>query len=128
MTKVLRPEPLKAEAFAPFVDVIEARCEARPINYGVTQRFHDLADIDGTAAGGRVIVNIFRSLPPEFPFAIQVMENHPLSSQAFMPLSGRPCDQAKPELVVASAGNPSCASSLALPASHGLGITKQPAR
>jgi ureidoglycolate lyase len=90
MTRMLNPEPLTAEAFAPFGDVIEALGEARPINYGATKRFHDLADIDCAAAEGRVIVNIFRSLPPQFPFEIKVMERHPLSSQAFVPLSGRP--------------------------------------
>ena len=42
------------------------------------------------------------------------------------PLSALPMDQAKPALVVASAGNPSRASTWALPRSHGLGITKQP--
>src|SRR3954471_13564853 len=41
-------------------------------------------------------------------------------------LSRRPCDQANPELVVARAGKPSRARILALPMSHGLGITKQP--
>jgi ureidoglycolate lyase len=86
----LKPEPLTAAAFAPFGDVIEARGAPRGINYGVTQRFHDLAKIDCAAEGGRTIVNIFRSLPPAFPFAVKVMERHPLSSQAFMPLSGWP--------------------------------------
>jgi hypothetical protein len=42
-------------------------------------------------------------------------------------LSGRPKDQANPELVVASAGKPSPANKRALPQSHGLGSTKQPA-
>ena len=83
-------EPLTAEAFAPFGDVIAARGEPRGINYGTTQRFHDLARIDCNAEGGRTIVNIFRSMPPVFPFEVRVMERHPLSSQAFMPLSGRP--------------------------------------
>jgi hypothetical protein len=36
-------------------------------------------------------------------------------------------DHANPALVVASAGNPSWVNSLALPTSHGFGITKQPA-
>lgn len=88
MTRALTPMPLTAQDFAPFGDVIEARGIPRPINYGVTQRFHDLAGID--AGGGRVSVNIFRSHPIDFPFALRLMENHPLSSQAFMPLSGRP--------------------------------------
>src|SRR5687768_18210950 len=43
-------------------------------------------------------------------------------------LSAQPSDQASPALVVASAWNPSCASSRALPTSHGLGMTKQPDR
>jgi hypothetical protein len=37
--------------------------------------------------------------------------------------SGRPREKAKPALVVASALNPSDASSLAVPISHGLGMT-----
>jgi ureidoglycolate lyase len=90
MSYLLKPEPLTAEAFAPFGDVIEARGEPRGINYGVTQRFHDLAKLDCVEQGGRAIVNIFRSQPPAYPFAVTVMERHPLSSQAFVPLSGRP--------------------------------------
>lgn len=87
---LLIPAPLTAAAFAPFGDVIAAQGQPRGINYGVTQRFHDLAKIDCQEAGGRAIVNIFRSQPPTFPFAVKVMERHPLSSQAFMPLCGRP--------------------------------------
>src|ERR1043166_1690838 len=41
--------------------------------------------------------------------------------------SGNPCENAKPALVVASAGNPSCCRYRAEPTSHGFGITKQPA-
>ena len=44
-----------------------------------------------------------------------------------MPLSGRPCDQAKPELVVASALKPRLCRYSALPTSQGFGMTKQPA-
>src|SRR6266404_5771076 len=40
--------------------------------------------------------------------------------------SGIPCENAKPALVVASAGNPSCCRYRAEPTSHGFGITKQP--
>src|SRR4029450_4643627 len=41
--------------------------------------------------------------------------------------SGRPCENAKPALVVASAGNPRCCRYRAEPTSHGFGITKQSA-
>ncbi len=41
-------------------------------------------------------------------------------------MSSRPSVEAKPALVVASAGNPSVVSSLVVPTSCGLGITKVP--
>ena len=83
-------EPLTAEAFAPFGDVIAARDDVRrfAINGGNTMRFHDLAHID-TGPDGRTIVSIFRGQPRALPFIVEMMERHPLGSQAFMPLSDR---------------------------------------
>ncbi len=90
--RVLKPEPLTAAAFAPFGDVISSAAaqQKRDINYGNTVRFHDLAKLDLTAREGRPIVSIFRSTPVPRPIEIKIMERHPLSSQAFYPLSGRP--------------------------------------
>lgn len=84
-------ESLTREAFAPFGDVIEASDAARhfPINEGTTERYHDLADIQ-LDAHGRAIVSLFRAQPRTLPFAITMLERHPLGSQAFMPLHGRP--------------------------------------
>lgn len=92
MTRTITPEPLTAEAFKPFGDVIEASADAQQlaINYGNTTRFHDLAGINVSAEGGRPGVSIFRSTPLVQPIVIKIMEFHPLSSQAFIPLSGRP--------------------------------------
>lgn len=86
----LLPEPLTADAFAPFGEVIEAsgRAEHLAINYGATTRFNDLADVE-VGADGRAIVSIFRSRPLD-PVILKVFERHPLGSQAFMPLQGRP--------------------------------------
>jgi ureidoglycolate lyase len=85
----LAPEPLTADAFAPFGEVIEAsdRAEVMPINYGWTTRFNALADV--AVAEGRAIISIFRSKPLE-PLVLKIFERHPLGSQAFMPLQGRP--------------------------------------
>jgi ureidoglycolate lyase len=89
--RILKPRPLTREAFAPFGDVIAAAGVApRSINFGATERYHDLAGIDCTDEGGRTIVSLFHSTPREFPWTLRVVENHPLSSQAFVPLSGRP--------------------------------------
>ncbi len=86
----LRPKPLTAEAFARFGDVIEARGAPRSINQGHAKRYHDLAALDLLADGGRATMSIFHSTPPTYPFAIREMERHPKSTQAFVPLSGRP--------------------------------------
>jgi ureidoglycolate lyase len=85
----LSPLPLTAEAFAPFGDVIEAgdRAERIAINYGYTTRFNDLATVD--VGEGHAIVSLFRGQPLTPPL-LKVFERHPLGSQAFMPLNGRP--------------------------------------
>lgn len=104
----LTVEPLTAEAFSPFGDVIEATDRIRhfTINAGNTERYHDLARID-PGEGGRAIVSIFRGQPCALPLLVGMMERHPLGSQAFMPLSGRPY-----LVVVAAAGDPPFVESL----------------
>ncbi|MDB3946316.1 ureidoglycolate lyase [Gammaproteobacteria bacterium] len=87
----ITPQPLTAQRFAPFGDVIEARqSSALMINQGTSTRFHDLAAVDVGAEGGRALVNIFRATPYPAPLIIRMMEKHPLGSQLFMPLHGHP--------------------------------------
>ena len=117
MTRTLIPAPLTQAAFARFGDVIQAAGAARLINEGHAERFHDLASLDLSADGGRAIVSIFRSTPPSFPLAIKTMENHPLSSQAFVPLSGRAF-----LVVVAPAGPFDARALAAFVASGGQGV------
>ncbi|RLU03615.1 MAG: ureidoglycolate lyase [Ketobacter sp.] len=93
MTLPLRaPQPLTREEFAPFGDVIEAHNDAKhfAINYGQTERYHDLADINVSEHEGRAIVSLFRSTPLPEPVTIKLLERHPHSSQAFMPLGTQP--------------------------------------
>lgn len=88
--KPLSLRRLSREAFATFGDVIDpagAR-DVYPINEGTTQRFHDLAHIDTTKDGGHTVLSLFRAQPRELPFAILMLERHPLGSQAFVPLNG----------------------------------------
>ena len=62
----------------------------RLINGGTTTRFHDIADVDVSAEGGRPLVSIFRGKPFAIPIAIRAMERHPLGSQSFVPLHDGP--------------------------------------
>lgn len=84
-------KPLDTELFAPFGDVIEGSAgTAVSINDGTTIRHDDLALIDIGGDGGRPIVSIFESRPYGFPLKIEMLERHPLGSQAFVPLDGNP--------------------------------------
>lgn len=86
----IQPEPLTAEAFAPFGDVIDVASAQQKIeiNQGFTTRYHDLAKIDTDDEGGKTCVSVFRSTPMD-PIVIRMMERHPLGSQAFIPLERR---------------------------------------
>ena len=64
--------------------------EQRIINEGFTTRFHDLARLELTAAGGRPGVSIFRSAPRSMPITLSLMERHVRSSQTFVPLDNTP--------------------------------------
>jgi ureidoglycolate lyase len=87
----LKATALTAAAFAPFGDVIEmAGREPRSINDGTCGRFDDLAQVDVLAAGGRPMISIFQASPRALPFQLQVLERHPLSSQAIIPMDGQP--------------------------------------
>ena len=84
--KILIPEPLSAEAFTPFGKVIEADpTKAVEINSGFTTRYHALAKV--AVGEGAAILSLFHGQPR--PLEIDMLERHPLGSQAFMPLEGR---------------------------------------
>ncbi|WP_027859674.1 ureidoglycolate lyase [Marinobacterium jannaschii] len=84
-------EPLTAEAFAEFGDVIETRDRDHfMINNGSTKRFHALSTVDLAGEDARAIISIFRAKKLQYPLAISMVERHPLGSQAFIPLRGNP--------------------------------------
>ncbi len=87
----LTPEPLTAEAFAPFGSVIEAGDGAVQIdiNQGHAVRYDALAEVDVADGGGTPVVSLFRARPLG-EFVLKVFERHALGSQSFVPLNGRP--------------------------------------
>src|SRR5687767_4845711 len=87
----LTPEPLTAEAFAPFGSVIEASDDAvkLDINQGHAIRYDRLAEIDAADEGGTGVISLFRAKPLG-ALVLRQFERHPLGSQSFVPLSGRP--------------------------------------
>ncbi len=101
--------------FKPFGDVIEVDDNNHhyPVNNGTTERYHDLANVDVLDKKGRPLINIFRGQPFKLPVQIKLMERHPLSSQAFIPLSKAPylivvakeCDELSPNQLIAFVSN-----------------------
>lgn len=85
----IAPQPLTAEAFAPFGDVLD--CAGTPdkiINQGMCGRFHDRARLDfGGAEAG---ISLFNATPRSLPYRLEMMERHPLGSQAFIPMHEHP--------------------------------------
>jgi ureidoglycolate lyase len=90
MSRKIVAQPLTREAFAEFGDVIEASGEHYPINSGKAERFHALATADARGPNGKVAISIVKGTPYEFPLSMNMVERHPLGSQAFVPLSPRP--------------------------------------
>ncbi len=87
----LEVRPLTDEAFAPFGDVVQKHGhQPQEINYGRTLKYASLADIDVGEGGGEPAVHIYHSQPIDLPFRVEIMECHPLGSQAFIPLHNRP--------------------------------------
>jgi ureidoglycolate lyase len=87
----LTPEPLTAEAFAPFGSVIEASGDAvkLDINQGHAIRYDRLAEIDVADGDGAGVISLFRARPLG-ELVLKMFERHPLGSQSFMPLGGGP--------------------------------------
>lgn len=85
---MIRARPLTPEAFAPWGEVLEATGAHRLINAGLCRRFHDRArpDVEGGLAG----LSVFEAEPRSLPYALDLVERHPLGSQAFLPMTSHP--------------------------------------
>lgn len=86
----ITPEPLTAEAFAPYGDVLEATGDFRLINAGLCRRHHDRAHLDfapEVSPENRAGISIFKAEPRALPYVFDLIERHPEGSQAFIPMS-----------------------------------------
>ena len=83
--------PLTKAGFAPFGDVIETEgAEHFAINNGFTERYHRLSAVTLAQANDEAILNIFVSRRWGHPIQLTMLEQHPLGSQAFVPMDKHP--------------------------------------
>lgn len=89
MSRTIRTQPLTADAFAPFGDVLEAvGTPDKVINQGLCGRHHDRAALDFT--DGRAGISVFNAEARKLPLLLDMMERHPEGSQAFVPMHQHP--------------------------------------
>ena len=87
MEKIIKPINISRSNFSTFGDLISTN-DINPIdiNAGYAKRFDNLADLNTSKNDGKTIVSIFSALKRTFPMQIDMMEKHPLGSQAFIPM------------------------------------------
>ena len=87
MKKIIKPIKINRSNFAAYGDLITTEdINPMDINEGYAKRFDNLANLNTSKDGGKTIVSIFSALKRSFPMAVNMMEKHPLGSQAFIPM------------------------------------------
>ena len=87
MEKIINPKPINKSNFSEFGDVITTK-DIKPIeiNNGYAKRFDGIASLDTKEQNGEATISIFSALKRNSPMKIDMMEKHPLGSQAFIPM------------------------------------------
>ena len=85
--RIIKPIPINKENFSKFGDMITTE-NIKPIeiNNGYAKRFDEIAKLDTSSENGETTISIFSALKRSFPMKIDMMEKHPLGSQAFIPM------------------------------------------
>ena len=84
-------EEITKEKFSKFGDFINPEeVQSTNINLNTTKSYFDLANIEIHGEDKRVRINLFAAKKRNFPLKIDMLENHPFSSQVFFPLGNNP--------------------------------------
>ncbi len=85
--KIIKPVPITKDNFSKFGDMISTS-EIKPmeINNGYAKRYDGIANLNTSKDNGKTTISIFSAIKRKFPMKIDMMEKHPLGSQAFIPM------------------------------------------
>jgi len=87
MEKIIKPIKINRSNFGAYGDLISTDdMDPMDINAGYAKRFDNLANLNTSKDEGKTIVSIFSALKRTFPMTVDMMEKHPLGSQAFIPM------------------------------------------
>ena len=87
MTITITPKKITKDNFSKFGELITTD-DIKPtsINDGYAKRFDGIANLDTSKDNGKTTISIFSAIKRVFPMNIDMMEQHPLGSQAFIPM------------------------------------------
>ena len=85
--KIIKPKLITKENFKKFGDMITTN-DIKPleINNGFAKRYDGIANLNTKKDNGESTISIFSALKRSFPMKVDMMEKHPLGSQAFIPM------------------------------------------
>jgi len=84
---VVKPKPITKQNFIKFGDMITTT-DIKPIeiNNGYAKRYDGIVNLNTKKGNGESTISIFSALKRSFPMKVDMMEKHPLGSQAFIPM------------------------------------------
>ena len=84
----VKPKKVSKKNFNKFGQIIDtSKKKYFKINNGYAKRYDNLGKINTSSKNGKTIVSIFSAKKRRFPMKIDMMEKHPLGSQAFIPMN-----------------------------------------
>ncbi len=83
----IKPKRVNKSNFRKFGQIIDtSKKKFFRINDGYAKRYDNLGKINTSTKKGKTIVSIFSAKKRSFPMKVNMMEKHPLGSQAFVPM------------------------------------------
>ena len=83
----IKTKKINKKNFSKFGQIIDtSKKNYFKINNGYAKRYDNLGKINTSTKKGKAIVSIFSAKKRGFPMKIDMMEKHPLGSQAFIPM------------------------------------------
>jgi len=83
----IKPKKINKKNFSKFGQIIDtSKKKYFRINNGYAKRYDNLVKINTSLNKGRTIVSIFSAKKRKFPMKVDMMEKHPMGSQAFVPM------------------------------------------
>ena len=85
--KVVKAKKITKKNFSKFGQLIDAsKKNPISINDGYAKRYDGIANLNTKKDNGESTISIFSALKRSFPMKVDMMEKHPLGSQAFIPM------------------------------------------